>query len=242
MAPGQAISLYFPHSSWSKHPGDYSSDIRGTYEALGIEKIAMLGQEMEYEVLTNGELWGHVWCFDVAKSYTKATAGDEVVIEFDGVESVPSEAGVYLIDKRLNRMIDVRKEGRFGFYLGERKSVGSEDEARFVLLVGSEEFVGKQELPGLPVVTALHQNYPNPFNPATLIRYDVAQPGHVELEVYDVRGALVKVLFSGHREPGRYEAGWNGESGTGVRVASGIYFCKLKVGDYSKTRKLLLLK
>ncbi len=96
--------------------------------------------------------------------------------------------------------------------------------------------------PNLPPEVTLRQNYPNPFNPVTSIPYDVARVGQVTLEVYNVQGALVKVLYRGRRAPGSYEAKWNGNNERGQRVSSGIYFYRLRAGGVSRTRKMILLK
>ncbi len=235
--PGHSVSLYFPHGTWEKHPDRYTSDIRGSYEPLNHGYFEF--------VSTNEELWGHLWHFDVAKSFSDDAGGDEVTLDFSGVESVPAGAVVLLIDRHLSKQIDLRTESTYRFFLGQRGFVSKEDDARFVLLVGSEEFVGEHEdeLPKPPTATALHQNYPNPFNPSTIIRYDIAAPGTVELKIYDARGTLVKTLLQEHRDPGRYEIGWDGTNNTGLRVASGIYFYRLRTGTgFTKTRKIILLR
>ena len=66
--------------------------------------------------------------------------------------------------------------------------------------------------------------------------------GKVKLNVYDVNGVLVKVLYNGHREAGVYEARWNGTNRRGQRVSSGIYFYRLQTKGFSETRKMLLTK
>ena len=114
-----------------------------------------------------------------------------------------------------------------------------------MLLVGSEEFVGEHEdeLPKLPTVTALYQNYPNPFNPSTVISYDIAVGGEVTIKIFDARGALVQTLFQGHREPGRYEIGWDGKNRAGLQVATGIYFYRLQTDTgFTETRKMILIR
>jgi hypothetical protein len=95
-----------------------------------------------------------------------------------------------------------------------------------------------------PVATAalLRQNIPNPFNPSTVIRYSIRTPGAVSLRVYDVRGALVRVLDDRHREAGDYEATWTGETERGTRAASGVYFYRLTAPGVSQTRKMVLAK
>jgi hypothetical protein len=187
---------------------------------------------------------GHLWRFDVAKNFSDETAGDEVIVEVTGIEGVPEEAQIYLVDRKLDQLLDLREESRYRFFQGRREFVTRDEDARFLLLVGSEDFVAGhgEDLPKLPTQTVLHQNYPNPFNPSTIIRYELAQPGHVEIRIYDVTGALVKILESRERQPGRYEVGWSAENERGERVASGVYFYRLRTSDVMQTRKMLLLK
>jgi hypothetical protein len=129
------------------------------------------------------------------------------------------------------------------FFEGKRDFVANESQARFVLLVGSEEFADARESELLsPTRTFLHGNRPNPFNPVTIIRYEVAEPVDVAIRVYDVRGAHVRDLYVGNRQPGIYEVSWNATNEGGQPVASGIYFCRLTAGRVTETRKMLLLK
>jgi hypothetical protein len=88
----------------------------------------------------------------------------------------------------------------------------------------------------------LRQNNPNPFNPATTIRFGLLSEGRVTLRVYDVGGRLIRTLVDGKRPPGWYEAVWNGLDQSGRSVASGVYFCRLRMGDLGKTRKMVLLR
>ena len=84
---------------------------------------------------------------------------------------------------------------------------------------------------------ALEQNYPNPFNPTTRIKYQVASIGRVSLKVYDILGREVITLLNKPMQPGNYEVGFNGSD-----LPSGVYFYKLTSGQYSQSRKMLLLK
>lgn len=227
MHPGRFVALYFPREQGGTLAGPLAHDIRG-----------------DYEVLESDRAWGHAWHFDVAKSFADGTAGDEVRLEFSGIDGVSDEAEVRLVDRRLERLVDLRQEDLYTFYLGERSFIVSEDDARFVLLVGSEEFIAQAGSPlaRVPTKTALHQNIPNPFNPSTIIRYDIAARGWVRVRVYDVSGALVRVLEDREREPGVYAIGWNGDTEHGGRAASGVYFYRLTAPGFSQTRKMVLLK
>jgi hypothetical protein len=93
-----------------------------------------------------------------------------------------------------------------------------------------------------PLSFMLYQNYPNPFNPSTVIRYDVANPGNVDIKVYDVSGALIKILESRYRTPGQHEVQWDGSNSSGVNVSTGVYFYRLTTNGFSQTRKMILLK
>jgi hypothetical protein len=89
----------------------------------------------------------------------------------------------------------------------------------------------------LPVDYALFQNFPNPFNVATEIRYAIPVEGKVSLKVYDIRGAEMATLVDGHRDAGVYSVRWD----PGY-LASGVYFCRLKTGDFSKTIKMVMVR
>ena len=101
---------------------------------------------------------------------------------------------------------------------------------------------GVSSKPRAPVKDYLSQNYPNPFNPATTIAFGLKEPGVVTLKIYDVAGKLVRVLVDGEREADHYQVVWDGRNNDGVRVASGVYFYRLKVRDFTRTKKLVLMK
>jgi hypothetical protein len=101
---------------------------------------------------------------------------------------------------------------------------------------------GVSENEGIPSVTLLEPVQPNPFNPAALLRFSLSAPGAVHLAVHDVAGRRVAVLADGHRGAGSYEAVWNGLDDSGRKVPSGVYFARLHAGEYTATRKMVLLK
>lgn len=83
----------------------------------------------------------------------------------------------------------------------------------------------------------LFQNYPNPFNPSTRIKFSLSQNGFVNIEIYDYLGKIVSNLFSGELNSGYYNLSFDGSN-----LASGIYFCKLTTKNYSKTKKMILVR
>ena len=103
------------------------------------------------------------------------------------------------------------------------------------------------EAQAIPVETALLPNYPNPFNPETWIPYRLAEDAFVTLSIYDGNGQIVRALDVGHQVAAIYERRskaiyWDGRNEVGEPVASGVYFYHLSAGDYSATRKMLILK
>jgi hypothetical protein len=80
----------------------------------------------------------------------------------------------------------------------------------------------------------LRQIYPNLRNPATEIEYALPQDAQVVLTVYDLQGVEIATLVDAHREAGLYTVRWDAQG-----LASGVYFCRLQAGDYSRTVKMV---
>jgi hypothetical protein len=95
--------------------------------------------------------------------------------------------------------------------------------------------IGKQE--ALPVRYALAQNYPNPFNPSTTIKFELPKASQVNLTVFDILGREVSVLVNERRDAGVYEVKFDAAG-----LSSGVYFYRLQAGDFTQTKRLLLLK
>jgi hypothetical protein len=93
-----------------------------------------------------------------------------------------------------------------------------------------------------PAAFSLLQNYPNPFNPTTTIEYQLPKAVQVELTVYNILGERIAVLVNETQGPGYYRATWNGARGSGEVVGTGTYFFRLRAGDYTSVRKMLLMK
>ncbi len=95
---------------------------------------------------------------------------------------------------------------------------------------------------GIPNKYKLSQNYPNPFNPTTTINYSIplVEFGFVpttHLAIYDILGQEVEILINKKQNPGNYEVTWNAGN-----LTSGVYFCRLQVGSFIETRKMILLR
>ena len=94
----------------------------------------------------------------------------------------------------------------------------------------------------IPTEYALRQNYPNPFNAGTEIRYDLPEAGHVSLAIYNTLGAKVKTLIDSAVEAGEHKVNWNGTDDNGNVIATGIYFYRMKAGDFTAVRRMLFTK
>ena len=99
----------------------------------------------------------------------------------------------------------------------------------------------------IPEETALLANYPNPFNPETWIPYQLATSAEVTLIIYDMNGQLVRRLTVGHQAAGMYRnrsraVYWDGRNQLGESVASGLYFYTLTAGEFTATKRMLILK
>ena len=99
----------------------------------------------------------------------------------------------------------------------------------------------------IPKETSLLPNYPNPFNPETWIPYHLATSSVVKITIYNVRGTIVRQLDLGHQPVGYYTsrsraAYWDGRNAVGEPVASEVYFYTLTAGNFTATRKMLILK
>ena len=89
----------------------------------------------------------------------------------------------------------------------------------------------------IPDQYELKQNYPNPFNPATTISWQAPVSGWQTLKVYDILGKEVATIVNEYRQAGKYETKFNASN-----IPSGIYFYRLKAGNFVQTKKMILLK
>jgi hypothetical protein len=105
----------------------------------------------------------------------------------------------------------------------------------------SEELVGPGEPPATRYSYRLDQNYPNPFRARTTIRFSTKAKGKVEILIFDAAGRMVKMLnkLTG---PGEGSIVWDGTDGRGHSVASGIYFYRIRAGEFVSGKRMILVK
>lgn len=106
------------------------------------------------------------------------------------------------------------------------------DTLKFDIAVGIDVI-----LESTPNSYKLLQNYPNPFNPITSIRYSIPKSSYVELKIYDILGKELNVLVNEVKTPGNYEVSFDGST-----LSSGVYYYRLKAGNFFDIKKFVLLK
>jgi len=122
-----------------------------------------------------------------------------------------------------------------------------------IALDGSSEFYGPLTViigdpgldplpPAIPMATRLMNAFPNPFNPNTNLRYSLKEGGKVQINIYNVKGQLIKSFFAEHASPGYYQLAWDGRDQNGKPVTSGIYMYQMSCGRYHETKKMILAK
>ncbi len=109
----------------------------------------------------------------------------------------------------------------------------------FILMNDIGHFDGNDNVLTL---TKLGKNYPNPFNPTTTINFILNENKLTKINIYNVKGELVKSLFKGIAKKGLNQVVWNGENENGRTASGGIYFYKMETGNYHSIRKMILLK
>ena len=107
----------------------------------------------------------------------------------------------------------------------------------FPAIQGLLTVVHQNGVGAIPKTFALRQNFPNPFNPSTIIQYDLPEKAEVVLQVYDVLGRKVRTLVDNMEQAGTHEVSFDASD-----LASGVYFCRLKAGDHSAVKAMMLLK
>jgi len=178
----------------------------------------------------------------------------------------------YYAKKSLHFVIDSQGRGHAAFAGYYYPHGLEPDSSEIYYMVGSPtgaaEAEEKQEVSNF----ALIQNYPNPFNTTTIIPFTVTRsqvngsqfivnspipttqqsvnssklmvhsPLRTTLVIYNILGEKIRTLVDEEKLPGEYRVMWDGKNDSGKEVASGVYFCRLKAGDFSETRKIVLIK
>jgi hypothetical protein len=147
--------------------------------------------------------------------------------------AMSTSAGSYLLDATVGEV------GVVGFVQSNEHSLG------MGFWQGMEHLratAAPEAMAEVHFVNGLRQNFPNPFAGETALSFTVGARSPVRLRIFDVTGRRVATLFDQAADPGRYDVRWEGQDDTGSFVSTGIYFCRLDVGSWTETRKMLRLR
>jgi hypothetical protein len=128
--------------------------------------------------------------------------------------------------------------GSWQYYVTAVDSSGNEsDPSETVSVILSSDLE-----PLIPTEFALHQNYPNPFNPQTQIRYDLPEDTYVRITIFDIMGRKVRSLVHTTQDAGYRYINWDATNDLRQPVSAGMYIYTIQAGEFSKTKKMVLLK
>ncbi|HPF70371.1 MAG TPA: M14 family zinc carboxypeptidase [Candidatus Krumholzibacteria bacterium] len=252
---GQATSGYNSTASLTDSPvGNYTSSLTSIEAmAAGVDLTGLLTAEVSFwahwdienswdgcffEVSTNG---GSSWTA-LAMTHTNAASG----------QGGQTPAGTPLYDNLQSTWVHEtlslasyigQTDVRFRFRLVTDSSINKD--GMYVddfVIAGTRLQDVLSGVPGAGVTALALKAWPNPFNPTTKVAFTVPAAGPVELNVYDVRGRLVRRLASGAFEAGGHERTWDGRDDAGQAVGSGVYFAQVRSAGQRAVTKLMLVK
>ncbi|MEW6686987.1 MAG: T9SS type A sorting domain-containing protein, partial [Candidatus Edwardsbacteria bacterium] len=216
------------------YPSGYAVD----YSTTALEyQFPNLSPEMSYQlkVVSYHESAGE-W-----KQMLKVTRGSARLIKFKAgipdtvVLSLPPAA---FKDGVLNFQI-IRKDGEYAAIIKAELYQFEKEEGEGC---GGGAMTTNSVISHQPLVFSLGQAYPNPFSNQATIKYQLPKESDVSLKIYNIAGQLVKTLVNENVGAGFYTCPWDGKNESGKPVASGVYFYRLQAGDFTVTKKMIILR
>lgn len=191
-----------------------------------------------------GETWaaGSVHAITWSAADNVAVTAVDINVSTDGGATFSLVAGSQANDGSFDWVVPALATDQALVKVVARDAAGGagQDLSDAAFRIGSASGVG--DAPGAGARVALLQNRPNPFNPSTVIGYSLPEAGRVAIDIFSVRGELVRRLLDIDGSAGYGEVAWDGRDGAGQGVPSGPYFYRLKAGDVSVTKRLMLEK
>jgi hypothetical protein len=182
---------------------------------------------------------GYAWDINVEARVPSAFEVDQQVhVRMHESGTLPEDFSRYVIDLERERRVEVTNQS---FTATLEAGVSSQ---RYRIVVGTPTFA-QQQSEGIPLQsfdTQLRANYPNPVSQTTTIEYQLAESGPATIEIYNVLGQRVRQLVDREHQAGPHSVQWDGRNDAGQPVASGPYFYRLRTGDASKTRQMMVIR
>tara|TARA_Y100000748_G_scaffold300977_1_gene300387 strand:+ start:1447 stop:2214 length:768 start_codon:yes stop_codon:yes gene_type:complete len=225
------------------------------------------GYDIQLEYMSDDPIGGYQFDFlsggaltltgatDDTNSFDGITTGNNVVLSFSFGGSTAPASAVYAPLVTLSATVDDSMAGQdvlleaIEDLSGDTRLIVSDasggalssDFHEALWTVGSDSFLLDNDSV-TPIAYSLSDNYPNPFNPSTTIDYSVAEPGMVDLSVFDASGRLVKKLVSENKNVGSYSVSWDGATDSGISASTGMYFYTIETEGFVDTKKMMLVK
>ena len=199
--------LYFDRPEWDPAMSKFNSDYRPALEE------------------------GQVWDFTISNP-----SKSEGKIYFLGIENVPLEYEIILLNSENSNLYDLRKDNQYFF-------ANKTSKTNMQLIIGKASFIQKEAKKTIPTDFCLLQNYPNPFNQSTKITYTLPRNSKVIIEIFSLIGQHIIKLVDEFQTAGRHTVEWKGTNEKNEILTSGIYLCRIKVEEFQAfTRRLILLR
>ena len=178
--------------------------------------------------------------YKLTNQKTKAVASTGLIDKTNGFR-------IILVDKSQNSVVN--PGDKFGLEVLDKEGKLYAYSAVGIGITEIEKGIVKVSLTPnqIPEMTQILQNYPNPINPETWIPFQLAEDSTVTARIYDITGKQIRIIELGHIAAGNYVESskaiyWDGRTEDGEQVSSGTYFYQIEAGDYTETRKMVILK
>jgi hypothetical protein len=237
-----SFPYFFDNNNISDNNSDYITDgaeIKANDPQFVDQKIYTL-TDSAIAWIKQSEL--QVWGYQASDPSTWPHYFYKVDVDDGNPTTWPRFNGAYTNTKLMTASIEKLPLGDLNWF-PSAKAIWQANQAKIMnyILAENESQMNitsvKKENSDLPNEYNLSQNYPNPFNPTTVIKYSIAKSGSVTLKVYNMVGQEVATLVNQEQSAGNYSIDFNAS-----RLASGVYMYRLNAGNFTATKKLILLK
>jgi len=168
------------------------------------------------------------------QNYINTTFDDSASLSI--TQGTPPFTGTYRPQTSFSNYFDKPVSGNYILRILDAAAGSTGSLTNWCIQIETKMNVGIQHAE-VPLKYELSQNYPNPFNSTSNLKFEIANLGNVRIIVYDIMGREVQTLVNERLQPGTYETTFEGSM-----LNSGVYFYKLSVGDFTETKKMLLVK
>ncbi|HHE37952.1 MAG TPA: T9SS type A sorting domain-containing protein [Candidatus Cloacimonetes bacterium] len=223
--------------------GNYWVDVwREGYFGYHLEEIVINNDEIQQDfyltpMIFNGSLSGYVYEEGTSDPIEEVDIWVSSDIFWTGTFTDPD--GFYEVDL-INGIywLDAWKEGYEPFHI-EGIEINDDDVIQNIFLTPLNSVDDNE---GLSIQNELHQNSPNPFREYTSISFVLKEKDDVRIDIYNVKGQLVRTLIDEEKDKGFYNLIWNGKDSNDHSVSSGIYLYKMKTGKFADLKKMIVLQ